>query len=125
MKKLALYSLVFVAVLAFAGPVFAAAEKDGATLDPAKPDPNGPAKADMGKYVAIAMGSGLGFAAAFGALGQAKAIGSAVEAIARQPEAAANIRGALIIGLALIETLVIYVLLICFFLNGKMPVFGG
>ena len=121
MKKLALYSLVIVAVLVVAAPVFA----EAADASPLKADPNGAAKAEFGKYVALAMGFGLAFAAAFGALGQAKAIAADVESIARQPEKAGDIRGALIIGLALIETLVIYVLLICFFLNGKLPTFGG
>ena len=45
---------------------------------------------------------------------------SAAEAIARNPGASGEIRGALILGLVLIESLVIYVLLISlilFFLN--------
>lgn len=119
MKKLALFCLVFVAVLFVAGPAFA--ESAEAAV---KVDPNGPAKAEFGKYVAIAMGFGLAIAAFGGAMGQGKAIAAAVESIARQPEKAGDIRGALIIGLALIETLVIYVLLICFFLNGKLPTIG-
>ena len=56
----------------------------------------------------------LGIAAAFGALGQGKAIASSVEGIARNPSAGAAIRGAMIIGLALIESLVIYALVIAF-----------
>ena len=47
-------------------------------------------------------------------------LASAAEAIARNPGAAGEIRGALILGLVLIESLVIYVLLISlilFFLN--------
>ena len=54
------------------------------------------------------------------ALGQGRAVASAAEAIARNPGAAGEIRGALILGLVLIESLVIYVLLvslILFFLN--------
>jgi F-type H+-transporting ATPase subunit c len=114
MKKLTQFGLVVLIMFLVAAPAFAV-----------ELDPNGAAKAEQGKYVAIAMGFGLGFAAAFGALGQAKAIAAAVESIARQPEAAGNIRGALIIGLALIETLVIYMLLICFFLNGKVQSIGS
>ena len=60
----------------------------------------------------IAAGFPLGIAAAFGALGQGKAIAAAAEAIARNPSATGDIRGALILGLVLIESLVIYVLLI-------------
>ena len=44
--------------------------------------------------------------------GLAKPAGSALEGIARQPEAAGKIQTAMIIGLALIESLVIYALLI-------------
>ena len=55
-----------------------------------------------------------------GALGQGKAVASAAEAIARNPGATGDIRGALLLGLVLIESLVIYVLLISlllFFFN--------
>jgi len=54
----------------------------------------------------------IGVAAAGGALGQAKAVSSACSAMARNPGAAANVRFALILGLALIESLVLYALLI-------------
>lgn len=57
----------------------------------------------------------LGIAAAAGAIGQSRAIAAAVEGIARNPGAAGPIRLAMIIGLALIESLVIYALLIAFF----------
>jgi F-type H+-transporting ATPase subunit c len=68
----------------------------------------------------ITAGFALGIAAAFGALGQGRAVSSAVEAIARNPSAVNDIRGSLILGLVLIESLVIYVLLISlilFFVN--------
>lgn len=57
----------------------------------------------------------LGIAAAAGAIGQSRAIVAACEGIARNPGAAGAIRLAMIIGLALIESLVIYALLIAFF----------
>jgi F-type H+-transporting ATPase subunit c len=41
--------------------------------------------------------------------------------MARQPESAGQIQTAMIIGLAFIESLVIYVLVIAFILNGKLP----
>jgi len=47
-------------------------------------------------------------------LGQGKAVASACEAVARNPQAAGNIRTTMIIGLALIEALVIYVLVAAF-----------
>ena len=56
----------------------------------------------------------LGIAAAAGAIGQARAIAASVEGIARNPSAAASIRASMIIGLALIESLVIYALVIAF-----------
>ena len=67
--------------------------------------------------VIVTMGFALAVAAAFGALGQSKAIAAALEGMARQPEAAGQIQTAMIIGLALIESLVIYVLVISFILN--------
>ena len=57
----------------------------------------------------------LGIAAAAGAIGQSRAIAASVEGIARNPGAAGAIRLAMLIGLALIESLVIYALLIAFF----------
>ena len=61
----------------------------------------------------------LGIAAAAGAIGQSKAIAAACEGIARNPGAAGAIRLSMIIGLALIESLVIYALVIAFMISGK------
>ena len=54
----------------------------------------------------------LGIAAAAGAIGQGRAIAAAVEGIARNPTAAGPIRLNMLIGLALIESLVIYALVV-------------
>jgi F-type H+-transporting ATPase subunit c len=59
----------------------------------------------------------LGIAAAAGAIGQSRAIVAACEGIARNPGAAGPIRLAMIIGLALIESLVIYALIIAFLIR--------
>lgn len=69
----------------------------------------------------IAMGAGLaiGIAALGGALGQAKTAASALEGIARNPGAQGKIFTPMIIGLALIESLVIYAFVIAFFLQNK------
>ena len=75
--------------------------------------------AQINKWIAIACAFGLGFASAVCGLAQSNAIRGAVDGIARNPGAADSIRGALIIGLALIESLVIYVLLIAFMLYFK------
>lgn len=56
----------------------------------------------------------IGLAAFGGALGQAKAATAALEGIARNPSASGKIFIPMIIGLALIESLVIYALLIAF-----------
>jgi F-type H+-transporting ATPase subunit c len=72
----------------------------------------------------ITAGFALGIAAAGGALGQGRAAASAAEAIARNPGATAEIRGVLILSLVLIESLVIYVLLISLILFFLKP-FGG
>ncbi|MBI2608556.1 MAG: ATP synthase F0 subunit C [Deltaproteobacteria bacterium] len=71
-------------------------------------------------FAALAAGLGIGFAAAFGALGQAKTTAAALEGIARNPNAADKMFTPMIIGLALIETLVIYTLVIAFMLIGKI-----
>lgn len=55
---------------------------------------------------------GIAIAAVGGAAGQSKAAAAAVSAIARNPGAGGDIRLALILGLAFIESLVIYALLI-------------
>lgn len=60
----------------------------------------------------LAIGFSVPVAAIGGALAQGKAAGAALDGIARQPEAASKIQTAMIIGLALIESLVIYALLI-------------
>jgi F-type H+-transporting ATPase subunit c len=72
----------------------------------------------------ITAGFALAIAAFGGALGQGRAVASAAEAIARNPGAAGDIRGALILGLVLIESLVIYVLLVTLILFFIKP-FGG
>ncbi len=69
----------------------------------------------------LTIGFGLTFAAFGGALGQSRAISAALEGMARQPESAGQIQTAMIIGLAFIESLVIYVLVIAFLLIGKVP----
>jgi len=70
----------------------------------------------------IAVGAALAVAiAAIGpGIGQGFAAGKAMEAIARQPEAAGEIRTVLILSLAFMEALTIYGLLIAFLLYGKI-----
>ncbi len=70
--------------------------------------------------IALAAGLGIAIAAFGGALGQGKAAAAALEGIARNPGASDKIFVPMIIGLALIESLVIYALVMAFTLVGKI-----
>ncbi len=70
--------------------------------------------------LAIASGIGIAIAAFGGALGQGRAAVAALEGIARNPSAANKLLTPMIIALALIESLVIYALVIAFLLQGKI-----
>jgi F-type H+-transporting ATPase subunit c len=77
-------------------------------------------KASLSKLAIIVSGAIITLAAAAGAFCQAKALSSACEGISRNPQAAPHIRFLLLLGLILIETLVIYALLVTFIiLMGK------
>ncbi len=65
-------------------------------------------------YKALAAGLGFGLAAGLGALGQARIGAAAVEGAARNPGAAGTVQTLMIIGLALIESLVLFALVIVF-----------
>ena len=69
----------------------------------------------------ITAGFALGIAAFGGALGQGKAVAAAAEGIARNPSASGEIRGALILGLVLIESLVIYAFVVSLILLFLQP----
>jgi F-type H+-transporting ATPase subunit c len=60
----------------------------------------------------IAAGIGYAIAAGLAALGQSRVAGSACEGIARNPGAGGRIQTAMILGLAFIETLVIFTLVV-------------
>ena len=70
--------------------------------------------------IALAAGLGIGIAALGGGIGQGRATAAALEGIARNPGAAGQVRGSMILGLALIESLVIYALIIAFILAFKV-----
>jgi len=73
-------------------------------------------------YGLVALGAGLsiGLAALGGGIGQGRAAGSALDGIARNPSARPQIFTPMILGLALIESLVIYALLISLMLVLKI-----
>lgn len=70
------------------------------------------ARSSQGGIMVFGAAIGLGLAALGGGLGQGKAAAAALDGIARNPGAADKIRGPMILGLALIESLVIYALII-------------
>ena len=70
--------------------------------------------------LAIFLPLALGIAAFGSALGLGKAVGSAMDATARQPEASGKILVNMMAGCALIEALTLYVLIVVFVLSGKI-----
>ena len=70
--------------------------------------------------IAIAAALVLAVVGSVTAICQSKAATTALDAIARQPEAAGDIRSSLILSLALMEALTIYAMLVAFMLVGKI-----
>ena len=68
----------------------------------------------VNKYRAIAAGIGFAIAVFGGALGQSRIGAAACEGAARNPGAAGRIQTMMILGLALIESLVLFALLVIF-----------
>jgi F-type H+-transporting ATPase subunit c len=103
MKKLTLRFAAFVSTMLVTASALAQNETDSATMSAAY----------------IAAGLGIGIAAAGGALGQGRASAAALEGIARNPNASDKLFVPMILGLALIESLVIYALVISLILVFK------
>jgi len=102
MKKIVTLGLVALGSLMLATPTFAQALTPEAAHETA-----------IGyKYIA----AGIGFAIAVfgGAIGQSKVAAAACEGTARNPGASARIQTMMILGLALIESLVLFALLVVF-----------
>jgi F-type H+-transporting ATPase subunit c len=72
---------------------------------------------DVKMAAAFAAGIGIAIAALGGALGQGRAAAAALDGIARNPNASDKMFTPMILGLALIESLVIYSLLISYLLQ--------
>ena len=70
--------------------------------------------------LSFALPIAVGIAAVGSGLGLGKAVGSAMEAMGRQPEAAGKIQTGMIIGAAFIEALTIYALVGFLLLMGKI-----
>lgn len=77
--------------------------------------------AGAASYAALAAGLAIGIAAAGCGLGQGRAAAAALDGIARNPQASDKLFTPMILGLALIESLAIYALVIAIMLIGKVP----
>lgn len=102
MRKLRFLFFGLVGLLASAAPALAQAAN--------APDNEN----SVNKYRVLAAGFGFAIAAGLGALGQSRIAAAAVEGAARNPGAAGRIQTMMILGLALIESLVLFALLIVF-----------
>ncbi len=96
--KVMSYAFMAMAIMCFAAPAFA---QGGGTSYPVN-------------WVAISAGFSMAIASAGCGIGQGRATAAATEALARNPAARPGISFALILGLALIESLALYTLLIIF-----------
>jgi len=105
--KLVLSTLIAIGVMLVAGVALA---QEGAASN----------EFDMKKWIGLACGLGIAIAAFGGALGQGRTASSALDGIARNPGASGKIFTPMILGLALIESLVIYSLIISILLMGKI-----
>ncbi len=70
--------------------------------------------------IALAANIGVGIAAMGCGLGQGRLVASAMESIGRNPNSAGTLFTPMIIGLAFIESLTLYALVIAFLLMGRM-----
>ncbi len=69
---------------------------------------------------AVAIALGIGLAAFGGAFGQSRAVAAALEGIARNPNASDKVFVPMILGLAFIESLVLFAWVLMFLLLGKL-----
>lgn len=70
--------------------------------------------------IALAAGLAIGIAAVGAGLGQGRAVAAAMESIGRNPNSADRVQTPMIIGIAFIEALAIYALVIAFTLSGNV-----
>jgi F-type H+-transporting ATPase subunit c len=79
-------------------------------------------KEDVFRWAAAAAGIAIALAALGGTLAQGRATAAALEGISRNPGAAPRIQTAMILGLALIESLVLFAWAMAFLLQSKIAV---
>jgi F-type H+-transporting ATPase subunit c len=90
------------------------------TAAPAFAQDAGAAGGGAGAAAAIGAGIAIGLAVLGGGLGQGRAAAAALEGISRNPGAAPRIQTPMILGLALIESLVLFAFLIAYLLQTKV-----
>lgn len=108
-RKVVFVLLAVIALVVVAVPVVWAAEPVAEHVAAAAA---GSAKLKYYMVAAFSCAFGIAIAAFGGAMGQGRGLANAVEGIARNPGASGKIQVAMIIGLALIESLVIYALVV-------------
>ncbi len=113
-RKVMFFIVVCVLALGAAGWALAAEEAA------AQGAPAGGLPANVKVAIAIGAGFGIAIAAFGGALGQSRGLTSALDGIARNPAASGKIVTPMIIGLAMIESLVIYSLVVSLLLFFKL-----
>lgn len=87
---------------------------------PAAAFAEGAAVNSQGGIIAIAAGLAIGLAVVGGALGQGKAISASLDSIGRNPAAAGKLLTPMLLGLALVESLVILAFVIAYLLYGQI-----
>ncbi len=112
MKKFSAILVMVLGIMLIAPAAFAAAA-EAATPEATK----------MSFYATVALASalGIGIATLGTGIGMGLGIGRAVEGIARNPEASGKIMTTMIVGLALIESLAIYTLVVVLILLYAKP----
>lgn len=109
--------VVLAALVLVAGPVFA--QEAAAQPVTAMGSLVEVAKANV-SWIALAAGLGLALAAFGGTMAQGRTASAALEGIARNPAASGKLLVPLVLSLALIESLIIFTLLIAFNLTGSL-----
>jgi F-type H+-transporting ATPase subunit c len=106
MRKRGIFIVAATLALSWAGPALAEEGAGGGGV--------------VNGLIALAAGLGMGIAAFGVGLAQGRATAAAMESIGRNPNSADRIFTPLILGLALMEALALYTLVIAFFLQGKI-----
>ena len=104
-RKKGLVALSALVVFVVAAPTMVALAQTDVVAAPTGPD-------DIRMWIAIIAAASMAVASSMCGMAQGHAVSVACEGMARNPSAGGQIRGSLIIGLVLIESLAIYTLLI-------------